>query len=338
MPGLSFENSILLVDFSNKAVEEGMSQRDAVMAAVVARARPILITAFALVAGSSVIITDPIFNGMAISLMFGVVVATGLTLFVIPMACARDSELVRDPVAQEGEEQELEEEQELAEQRPAIWAHLKIPAGLPVPEFVAGMPLTAMRRQLQISTLKGMRFWRRDISTGSLLEQALHGLLRGATNLFYLLVVAGRDGILRIQSANDNRPQVAGESVPTVEIDVEEDQPLVVSSVDAVRDDLKKIKGIGPMIERLLNQNGIFTFAQIVSLSDMEIRSIEQSLSKSNKGAIGRISRDGWVEQASRFMHGESFADSLAVSAKKPAREGCSPEEHEKLSTGRPQR
>ena len=89
LAGIIVRNSILLVDFTEKSVAEGMTQREAVMAAVVARARPILITAFALVAGASVIITDPIFNGMAISLMFGVMVATGLTLFVIPMACAR---------------------------------------------------------------------------------------------------------------------------------------------------------------------------------------------------------------------------------------------------------
>ncbi len=317
LAGIIVRNSILLVDFTEKSIEQGMDRRDAVMAAVVARARPILITAFALVAGSSVIITDPIFNGMAISLMFGVVVATGLTLFVIPMACARDSELVKEPVAQEGEEQER---QESAEKRSAIWAHLKMPAGLPVPEFVAALPLTALRRQLQISTLKGMRFWQRNIATGSLLEQSLHSLLVGLKNLFYLLVVAGSDMVSRVQAAKDERVQVAGESEPTIVTDVEEVQQAVVSTMDAVRDDLKTIKGIGPMIERLLNQNGIFTFAQIVSLSNREIRSIEQTLSKSNQGAIGRISRDGWVEQASLLMKdGQFFGDSVERVAKKPA-------------------
>ena len=205
----------------------------------------------------------------------------------------------------------------MVDPRPALWARLPLPAGLAMTEFVAVLPFTSLRRQLQISTLKGMRFWRRDISTGSLLETALHALLKGVTNLFYLLVVAGRDMISRIQSAKENREQMASETVPTVEIEVEEDQPLVVSSVDVVRDDLKKIKGIGPMIERLLNQNGIFTFAQIVSLSDREIGSIEQTLSKSNQGAIGRISRDGWVEQANLFMRGECLGDSVARPSKK---------------------
>jgi hypothetical protein len=51
------------------------------------RTRPIVITALALVAGSSVIITDPIFQGMAISLLSGVLVSTVLTLIVIPLGC-----------------------------------------------------------------------------------------------------------------------------------------------------------------------------------------------------------------------------------------------------------
>ncbi|MCP4933797.1 MAG: AcrB/AcrD/AcrF family protein [bacterium] len=313
LAGIIVRNSILLVDFTEKSMEQGMERRDAVMAAVVARARPILITAFALVAGSSVIITDPIFNGMAISLMFGVVVATGLTLFVIPLACVRNSKLVVEP------EPLKQDEQELVEQRPAFWSGLKMPARLPVPEFVTSLPLISLRRQLQISTLKGMRFWRMHISTGSLLEEAIRGLLKGATNLFYLLVVAGSDIISRVQTANEHKAQVATENLPTVEIDVEEDQQPLVSTVDVVRDDLKKIKGIGPMIERLLNQNGIFTFAQVVSLNDREICSIEQTLSKSNQGAIGRIRRDGWVAQASRFTNDESFGDSLARAANKAA-------------------
>ena len=52
-----------------------------------ARTRPIVITAFALLAGSSVILFDPIFQGMAVSLMFGTIVATLLTLLVIPLGC-----------------------------------------------------------------------------------------------------------------------------------------------------------------------------------------------------------------------------------------------------------
>ncbi|MBF0251419.1 MAG: efflux RND transporter permease subunit, partial [Alphaproteobacteria bacterium] len=88
LAGIIVRNSILLADFSKREVENGMSVQDAVIEACRARTRPIIITALALVAGSSVILSDPIFQGMAISLMFGVMVSTLLTLVVIPLKCA----------------------------------------------------------------------------------------------------------------------------------------------------------------------------------------------------------------------------------------------------------
>ena len=87
LAGIIVRNSILLVDFSIQEVARGLSVTEAVLSACKARTRPILITAFALVAGSSVILTDPIFQGMAISLLFGVMVSTLLTLVVIPLGC-----------------------------------------------------------------------------------------------------------------------------------------------------------------------------------------------------------------------------------------------------------
>ncbi|HQF30054.1 MAG TPA: efflux RND transporter permease subunit, partial [Hyphomicrobiales bacterium] len=89
LAGIIVRNSILLVDFSQQAVMAGMAPREAVLQAARTRTRPILITALALVAGSSVIITDPIFQGMAISLMFGGMVSTLLTLMLIPLACVK---------------------------------------------------------------------------------------------------------------------------------------------------------------------------------------------------------------------------------------------------------
>ena len=85
LAGIIVRNSILLVDFSIHEVQKGVSVREAVIKACKTRTRPILITAFALVAGSSVILTDPIFQGMAISLASGVLVSTVLTLVVIPL-------------------------------------------------------------------------------------------------------------------------------------------------------------------------------------------------------------------------------------------------------------
>ena len=85
LAGIIVRNSILLVDFSIHEVQKGVSVRESVIKACKTRTRPILITAFALVAGSSVILTDPIFQGMAISLASGVLVSTVLTLIVIPL-------------------------------------------------------------------------------------------------------------------------------------------------------------------------------------------------------------------------------------------------------------
>ncbi|MBF0188297.1 MAG: efflux RND transporter permease subunit [Magnetococcales bacterium] len=87
LAGIIVRNSILLVDFVQQEILRGTDIRDAVILSCKARTRPILITAFALVAGSSVILTDFIFQGMAISLLFGVLVSTLLTLLVIPLGC-----------------------------------------------------------------------------------------------------------------------------------------------------------------------------------------------------------------------------------------------------------
>jgi multidrug efflux pump subunit AcrB len=87
LAGIIVRNSILLVDYSIHEIQRGSSIENAVILACKTRTRPIMITAFALVAGSFVILFDPIFQGMAISLLFGVLVSTILTLVVIPLGC-----------------------------------------------------------------------------------------------------------------------------------------------------------------------------------------------------------------------------------------------------------
>ena len=91
LAGIIVRNSILLVDFSIHEVQKGVSVAESVIRACKTRTRPIVITALALVAGSSVIFTDPIFQGMAISLASGVLVSTILTLVVIPLGCVAAS-------------------------------------------------------------------------------------------------------------------------------------------------------------------------------------------------------------------------------------------------------
>ena len=91
LAGIIVRNSILLVDFSIHEVQKGVPVAEAVIRSCTTRTRPIVITALALVAGASVIITDPIFQGMAISLSSGVLVSTVLTLIVIPLGCVAAS-------------------------------------------------------------------------------------------------------------------------------------------------------------------------------------------------------------------------------------------------------
>ena len=87
LAGIIVRNSILLVDFAQQKILAGMDVREAVIVSAETRMRPIVITALALVGGSFVILTDPIFQGMAVALLFGVLVATVLTLIVIPLGC-----------------------------------------------------------------------------------------------------------------------------------------------------------------------------------------------------------------------------------------------------------
>jgi len=85
LAGIIVRNSILLVDFVNLRVAEGLAIADAVIASAAARAKPIALTALAAMIGAGFILDDPIFNGLAISLIFGILVSTLLTLVVIPV-------------------------------------------------------------------------------------------------------------------------------------------------------------------------------------------------------------------------------------------------------------
>jgi multidrug efflux pump subunit AcrB len=85
LSGIIVRNSILLVDFAEQEWREGKDLRHALLSAGAVRFRPIVLTAAAVVVGSFVMVFDPIFQGLAIAMMFGAVAATGLTLIVIPL-------------------------------------------------------------------------------------------------------------------------------------------------------------------------------------------------------------------------------------------------------------
>ena len=85
LAGIIVRNSILLVDFINEQLEHGIDFREAVIQASAVRSKPIILTALAAMMGALFIIDDPIFSGLAISLIFGILVSTLLTLLVIPV-------------------------------------------------------------------------------------------------------------------------------------------------------------------------------------------------------------------------------------------------------------
>ena len=85
LAGIMVRNSVLLIDFINLRVAEGIPLKQAVIEAGAVRTTPILLTAGTVVIGAFVILFDPIFQGLAISLMGGTIVSTVLTLLVVPL-------------------------------------------------------------------------------------------------------------------------------------------------------------------------------------------------------------------------------------------------------------
>lgn len=85
LAGIIVRNSILLVDFMQQEIDAGKDLQTATMDAAIVRARPIALTALAAMMGGFFILDDPIFGGLAVSLIFGLFVSTILTLLVIPV-------------------------------------------------------------------------------------------------------------------------------------------------------------------------------------------------------------------------------------------------------------
>jgi len=99
--GIIVRNSIILVDFIEAEIEKGVDVKTAVIHAGVVRFRPMLLTASAVIVGSFIMLFDPIFQGLAVSLMFGEIAATILSRFAVPVLYywfvgnARKRELLR---------------------------------------------------------------------------------------------------------------------------------------------------------------------------------------------------------------------------------------------------
>lgn len=85
LAGIVVRNSTLLIDFIIDYRNQGHDVKTAVLEAGAVRARPILLTALAVVAGTSIMISDPVFGGLGVSMAFGTIAATVLTMFIIPL-------------------------------------------------------------------------------------------------------------------------------------------------------------------------------------------------------------------------------------------------------------
>ncbi|MGV6816318.1 MAG: efflux RND transporter permease subunit [Thiotrichales bacterium] len=85
LAGIVVRNSLLLIDFVLDYRNEGYSLKESVLQAGAIRFRPILLTALAIMFGSAVMVSDPVFGGLAVSLIFGTFASTALTLLVIPL-------------------------------------------------------------------------------------------------------------------------------------------------------------------------------------------------------------------------------------------------------------
>jgi len=85
LAGIMVRNSVLLVDFINLRIADGVGIRQAVIEAGAVRTTPILLTAGTVVIGAVVMLFDPIFQGLAISLLGGTIFSTFLTLLAVPL-------------------------------------------------------------------------------------------------------------------------------------------------------------------------------------------------------------------------------------------------------------
>ena len=85
LAGIVVRNSLLLIDFTNELLAQGRSINEAVIEAAATRFRPIILTALAIILASFVIVLDPVWQGLAVALIFGVLASTLLSVVVVPV-------------------------------------------------------------------------------------------------------------------------------------------------------------------------------------------------------------------------------------------------------------
>jgi multidrug efflux pump subunit AcrB len=89
--GISARSSLLLIDFTMSLIESGIDKNRAIAISTATRAKPILLTAVAIILGSLLLATDPIFGGLGIALIFGSIASTLVSIYYIPVLMAKVS-------------------------------------------------------------------------------------------------------------------------------------------------------------------------------------------------------------------------------------------------------
>ncbi|MBK1719930.1 efflux RND transporter permease subunit [Thiocystis violacea] len=196
LAGIIVRNSILLVDFAIHEIQKGVPVAEAMIRSCKIRTRPILITALALVAGSSVIITDPIFQGMAISLLSGVLVSTLLTLIVIPLGCVAAKEDMCKVAA------------------------ASMPPGVDIPCLMETAPVESGSAKAPRASRNGLgsRVWGMAVEVLVLLFYAVRGI--------FLLLFEALKGLRKPKAKSKSSPRVRSEATERAEV---ESAPLVPS-------------------------------------------------------------------------------------------------------------
>jgi len=106
--------------------------------------------------------------------------------------------------------------------------------------------------------------------------------------------------LLDSRAGRESRAQVAGASeAPNTHEDVSNDANDAAAPLNGARDALQAIKGVGPAIEKTLNEMGIFNYQQIADMSEYDIDRIAKRL----KGFRSRIYREDWIGQARELCH-----------------------------------
>jgi len=108
------------------------------------------------------------------------------------------------------------------------------------------------------------------------------------------------EAVVPVADSNDRMPETTGADVRPATLDTPR---------DGIADDLKKIKGIGPKLEKLCNRLGFWHYEQIAAWTEEEAAWVDANL----EGFKGRVTRDGWVAQATVLAKGGTTAFSKRV-------------------------